>query len=470
MVNLKLANIDGSDPTTMLLHVDDDSFFVPQAGGNWAVAIGSDIYQVLGEELQIYGMQIMTSSEDLTGQVYSLSSSEFVGLTDDNASYSNASDKDIIEIVKISAVSKSAVNLDADLSFSGSVVDADGDSHDFSFDVHVEADGIDAPTATLPPVVIDLDRDGSVDYLSLSEGISPQSIGVPGDVMAWTAASDGLLAYDYNQDGEIMEAQEFVFTMWGTDPDVATDMQALAAYFDSNHDGIFAANDQAWEYFGVWQDLNTDGVQQEGEFNYLDYWGIDSIALEYDEGSSAYITADGDVQVYGQMTVSYDDGSTGLAEDVAFAVSQMIDDTESIDADSVPVESAVGADQADGSSIDLLVAEYLEAMQDGGDLDGDGNVDVAELAYGLDEAVSNFLEVNSLSAEDYDVIQQEVFNQLADQLNALDSDEPAEIGVDQFGDAVAASVLAALDDNFDDLLNTVLPEQDDYSADSALSV
>ena len=288
--------------------------------------------------------------------------------------------------------------------------------------------------------------------------------------MAWTAASDGLLAYDYNQDGEIMEAQEFVFTMWGTDPDVATDMQALAAYFDSNHDGIFDANDQAWEYFGVWQDLNTDGVQQEGEFNYLDYWGIDSIALEYDEGSSAYITADGDVQVYGQMTVSYDDGSTGLAEDVAFAVSQMIDDTESIDADSVPVESAVGADQADGSSIDLLVAEYLEAMQDCGDLDGDGNVDVAELAYGLDEAVSNFLEVNSLSAEDYDVIQQEVFNQLADQLNALDSDEPAEIGVDQFGDAVAASVLAALDDNFDDLLNTVLPEQDDYSADSALSV
>ena len=158
MVNLKLANIDGSDPTTMLLHVDDDSFFVPQAGGNWAVAIGSDIYQVLGEELQIYGMQIMTSSEDLTGQVYSLYSSQSVGLTDDNAGYSNASDKDIIKIVKIPAVSESVVNLDADLSFSGSVVDADGDSHDFSFDVHVEADGIDAPTATLPPVVIDLDR------------------------------------------------------------------------------------------------------------------------------------------------------------------------------------------------------------------------------------------------------------------------------------------------------------------------
>ena len=170
---------------------------------------------------------------------------------------------------------------------------------------------------------------------------------------AWVAPEDGLLVYDYNADGQITEAKEFVFTMWGNDPDVSTDMQALAAYFDSNGDGVFDANDEAWEYFGVWQDLNTDGVQQDGEFYGLDHWGIESIALEYDADSTAYTAADGDVEVYGQMTVTYEDGSTGLAEDVAFVVTPM-DEPE-------PLVDPIDVDATVMSSVEDLVSSYLES-------------------------------------------------------------------------------------------------------------
>jgi hypothetical protein len=96
-------------------------------------------------------------------------------------------------------------------------------------------------------------------------------------------------------------------------------MQALALVFDTNNDGIFDRKDDAWRDFGIWQDLNSDGVQQSGEFKDLASWGVQSIALGYSGDSQAYLAAGGDVQVYGQMAVVYDDGSIGVAENVAFA-------------------------------------------------------------------------------------------------------------------------------------------------------
>jgi hypothetical protein len=142
--------------------------------------------------------------------------------------------------------------------------------------------------------------------------------------VAWVGAEDGLLAYDYNGDGLIAEAKEFVFTLWGNRPDVTTDMEALAAYFDGDSmgvkDGLLNSNDLSWSLFGVWQDLNTNGTQDGGEFAYLADWGITSIALAYSANSSAYTAADGDVHVYGQMAVTRVDGSTTLADDMALAV------------------------------------------------------------------------------------------------------------------------------------------------------
>ncbi|WP_415400195.1 hypothetical protein [Synechococcus sp. W4D4] len=324
------------------------------------------------------------------------------------------------------------------------IVDGDGDFVSASL-------ALEFASPTLPPISIDLNSDAYISYLSADSGSVEIFIAALGSLStAWVAPEDGLLVYDYNADGLIAEAKEFVFTMWGDDPDVLTDMQALAAYFDSNGDGLLDASDHAWEYFGVWQDLNIDGIQQEGEFYGLDHWDIESIALEYHADSAPYTAADGDVQVYGQMTVTYDDGSTGLAEDVAFAVA-------SVDHPDASLEPIV-VDSSAASSVEDLVSSYLESMHTIGDLDGNGDLSQAELASGLDLAVSDYLDANALSADAYGVIEQEVFNVLAEQINDLESDSPVDIQIDDQGNADGADLIAALDQTFDDLMLPDSPE------------
>ncbi|MCP9876316.1 hypothetical protein, partial [Cyanobium sp. A2C-AMD] len=250
---------------------------------------------------------------------------------------------------------------DVELEFQVVVTDADGDLAADSFVVST----FDEP---MPPVVLDLDRSGDTSYLSVEDGVA-FDFGAGTVSTAWLSPEDGLLVYDFNNDGQITEAREFVFTMWGNDPDVVTDMQALAAYFDADSNGVkdrvLDANDTAWSYFGVWQDLNVDGVQDEGEFAYLADWDITGIALSYDADSTTYAAADGDVLVYGQMTVTYADGSTGLAEDVAFAVAPVdasVAETTVPAADAFVQDVAIPDEQvveAEVASVADLVEQYV---------------------------------------------------------------------------------------------------------------
>jgi|694.fasta_scaffold22420_3 hypothetical protein len=195
---------------------------------------------------------------------------------------------------------------------------------------------------SVAPIAVDLGSDG-IAYRSMVPGVDFQ---LPSGLAptAWVGAQDGLLAYDYSSDGVINQAKEFVFTMWGRNPEVTTDMQALGAYFDSNGDGLLSSLDGSWSQFGVWQDLNSDGVQQEGEFHALITWEIESIVLSCREGSTPYGAADGQVQVYGQMDVNYANGSTGLADDVAFAVSAAIKPISGVHSD--PVTGLAACSQA----------------------------------------------------------------------------------------------------------------------------
>ncbi|MHA3960825.1 DUF5801 repeats-in-toxin domain-containing protein [Synechococcus sp. LTW-G] len=339
------------------------------------------------------------------------------------------------------------------LTFAVSIVpiDSDGDTATETLTVVLEGtDGTsDELDVSVGPVVLDLNRDSTVEYLHLESSAEPYSLGIF-QLAAWLTPADGLLVYDYNADGLIAEPKEFVFTMWGDDPAVLSDMQALAAYFDSTGDGFLDASDDAWVYFGVWQDLNIDGIQQDGEFYGLDHWGIESIALEYDADSASYAAADGDVQVYGQMTVTYDDGTTGLAEDVAFAVAS-VDRAEH-------VVEPIAVDSSAVSSVEDLVSSYLESMSSAGDLDGNGDLSQSEFASGLDLAVNDYLNANALSADEYGAIEQEVFNLLAEQINDLDPDSPVHIQIDDQGNADAADLIAALDLSFDELISADMPE------------
>jgi uncharacterized membrane protein YGL010W len=171
------------------------------------------------------------------------------------------------------------------------------------------------------PVVLDLDGNG-VDIVQL--GASTASFDMDGEGgrerTAWIGPGNGFLAIDLKADGEagpdgvIDQAKEIVFTQWS--PGAASDMAALRAMFDTNHDATLDFGDARWSEFRIWQDANGDGVSQPGEVKTLDDLGISSIGLEPAGPSRNF--PDGSA-ILGLAGFTRTDGTVGSAADVALA-------------------------------------------------------------------------------------------------------------------------------------------------------
>ena len=118
----------------------------------------------------------------------------------------------------------------------------------------------------------------------------------------------------------------------------------------------------------------------------------------------------------------------------------------------------IAVDSAAVGSVEDLVSSYLESMHSAGDLDGSEDLSQSEFASDLDLAVSDYIDANALSADEYGAIEQEVFNLLSEQINDLDPDSPVDIQIDDQGNADAAELIAALDLTFDELMPPDSPE------------
>ncbi|PKP86354.1 MAG: hypothetical protein CVT78_13830 [Alphaproteobacteria bacterium HGW-Alphaproteobacteria-17] len=204
-------------------------------------------------------------------------------------------------------ISKTILPSDIDLQFQVNAIDGDGDISAISL-LNVSID------AGNPPIVLDLDGDG-IEYLSITAGVTFDYAGNGTAVgTAWVGPNDGMLVFDANGNGKVDNGTEIVFGGNGL-----TDLQGLAARFDTNKDGIFDAADADFGRFGVWQDANSNGVTDAGEFRTLDQAGIVSITLVSD--GDAYSTANGSVYVYGETSYRLADGTIRTAADAAFATS-----------------------------------------------------------------------------------------------------------------------------------------------------
>ncbi|WFL76632.1 DUF5801 repeats-in-toxin domain-containing protein [Altererythrobacter arenosus] len=210
-------------------------------------------------------------------------------------------------------------SIDKTINFSLQLTDGDGDTtstQDFSVRV---ADGL-TPFAPAAPIVLDLDG-GGADFSSLAAGIAYD---YDGDGVktktAWMAAGSAILAYDMNADGFVNNASEFVFGSDGV-----TDLEAVAALYDDNGDGVLDAQDAAYESFGLWIDADLDAVSDAGEFVSLKDAGITSIELVSD--GNVFAAADGDVTVFGTASYTMADGSTGEVADAAFMTAGDVDGT-----------------------------------------------------------------------------------------------------------------------------------------------
>ncbi|WP_374764089.1 cadherin domain-containing protein [Yunchengibacter salinarum] len=165
-----------------------------------------------------------------------------------------------------------AENKSGFLIFNVKATDDDGESTTalMSYTLHI-------PGSFLPPVIFDLDGDGTMLTPTSDPTVRFDTDG-DGDLelTSWVDAGDGLLALDRNGNGTIDNGTEisFVQDLEGA----TTDLEGLAA-FDSDGDGKLTANDDRFDDFTLWQDVNSDGISQADELRTLTEAGMTEIDL-----------------------------------------------------------------------------------------------------------------------------------------------------------------------------------------------
>ncbi|MFX4229361.1 MAG: hypothetical protein ACFHHU_16240 [Porticoccaceae bacterium] len=228
------------------------------------------------------------------------------------------------------------------------------------------------------PVIVDLNGNG-VEFMGAS--VSTARFDVDGDGnlerTAWVASNDGLLVFDHDQDGKITNVDEVALSMYGEEG--ATDLEGLAHGFDSNRDGVFDQQDTEWSKFSIWQDINSDGVSDDGEVKTLDEIGIASINLSKDNNT---LNEDG-VEVFGYGSFTWKDGTSGELADTAFAAS-----TENFwDLDTANVETTISTDAVteaqspQGQMAELLVMYSTSGFQPSSPNPNPGNQDIVDDDY-----------------------------------------------------------------------------------------
>jgi hypothetical protein len=184
------------------------------------------------------------------------------------------------------------------------------------YDINVIATDVDGNKATKAvaitvgssPIVLDLNRDGAISYSHVVMDVNGDGVM---DRTAWAGAQDGVLVWDKFADGQVHNSSQYAFTQYGGN----TDLQGLAAAFDTERDGKFNAQDAKFGEFMVWQDANQNGVSDAGEMHTLADLGLTEIKLTSD--NVLRTPADG-VTEFGQTTATAADGTQVLVADVGF--------------------------------------------------------------------------------------------------------------------------------------------------------
>ncbi|AJI53797.1 hemolysin-type calcium-binding region domain protein [Francisella philomiragia] len=165
------------------------------------------------------------------------------------------------------------------------------------------------------PLTLDLDgdgietvsADGSVLFDSNADGVKRGT--------GWVGADDGLLVRDIDGSGTIDNGQElFGDATVKSDGSIATDGFDALSDLDSNSDGVFDANDAAFEEVKVWQDKNQDGISQADELMSLSEAGIVDINLNATTTTTA--TDGGVISKTGTFTRT--DGTTSTIGNLDF--------------------------------------------------------------------------------------------------------------------------------------------------------
>jgi hypothetical protein len=186
-------------------------------------------------------------------------------------------------------------------------------------------DGTDAVSVYVAlqvlPIVIDLNRDGALSYGNVVMDVNGDG---QLDATRWAGAQDGVLVWDKYHDGQVHDHTQYAFAQYDTTSaakgKTATDLSGLAQAFDSNHDGVFDAQDAQFADFKVWQDANQNGVSDAGEVKTLAELGLASFSLSSDGVARTPVAG---VHEAGHTTATATDGTQVLVADVGFEFSTL---------------------------------------------------------------------------------------------------------------------------------------------------
>jgi hypothetical protein len=172
------------------------------------------------------------------------------------------------------------------------------------------------PPTQPSPLVFDLNDDG-IQTLSVNDGVYfDHNVNLFAEKTGWINPDDAFLVRDVNNNGIIDNGSELFGnnTLLSNGQKAANGFEALAD-LDSNGDGFFDSNDQAWNELLLWQDKNTNGLTDPDELLSLSEAGIVGINLNYN--SSDYIDNNGNKHLQNSVFIR-DNGSTSEVSDLWF--------------------------------------------------------------------------------------------------------------------------------------------------------
>ena len=128
---------------------------------------------------------------------------------------------------------------------------------------------------TRSPLIIDLDGDG-IETTTVEAGVhfDHDNNGFA-EKTGWVGKDDGLLVRDINGNGEIDNGTE----LFGNNSVLSSGEKAANGFealkdLDSNGDGVFNAEDNAWSEVKIWQDANSNGKVDSNELLTLEQANI----------------------------------------------------------------------------------------------------------------------------------------------------------------------------------------------------
>jgi hypothetical protein len=207
------------------------------------------------------------------------------------------------------------------------------------------------------PIVIDLNRDGALSYGNVVMDVNGDGLL---DATRWAGAQDGVLVWDKYHDGQVHDHTQYAFAQYDTTSaakgKTATDLSGLAQAFDSNHDGVFDAQDAQFADFTVWQDANQNGVSDAGEVKTLAELGLASFSLSSDGVARTPVAG---VHEAGHTTATATDGTQVLVADVGFEFSTL---PVSLNLSGLIAKLDLSADPA-ANALNLKLSDVLASPQ-----------------------------------------------------------------------------------------------------------